>query len=124
MPQDNQEKLLKPDQLDIIGYENNSPVKEKDDAKAKIEIETLFGDHERGEGIKKQIHKLIIVLLIVCFITAVILLVIRACILVIPENWNWLSEKQIMTLDSLAKYAVSSAVGALVTKYLNRSMDK
>lgn len=119
-----EESPNKSNPLDLIRFGAEKTPNHKDEAKAELELEKLFGEHERGEDVKNQIHSLIIVLLKITFVVAIALMSVRATILILPQDWNWLNEKQIMQLDALAKYAVSSAVGALVTKYLNRNVEK
>lgn len=93
------------------------------DAKAKIELDKLFGDSKRDQDLKQTIHTAIKVF--IWFLTAIgfILALVRAIHFIIPERLFWLNQNQLQNLDTIAKYLISSAVGGLFIKYINKGIE-
>jgi hypothetical protein len=81
-------------------------------------------EHVREQNIKDVIHRVLVNIILVSGVLLGLAVGVRVLHMILPECWNWLSEKQINTLDNLAKYAGSGALGVTLTKYLSRNIGE
>lgn len=77
---------------------------------------------ERDLEAKLGIHKVILFTIKTLGVCLIVIIIVRAIHLIIPYDEGWLSHKEIAEIDNLAKFAVSGAVGSLLTRYLNKNV--
>lgn len=80
--------------------------------------------HFREQRAKSLIHYLILSLIILAGICLAGVLLVRACHLVLPSRWMWLTTAQIQVLDSIAKLAITGALGGFLTRYLTKNAEE
>jgi hypothetical protein len=77
---------------------------------------------ERDLEAKLGIHKVILFTIKTLGVCLIVVIVIRVIHLIIPFQEGWLSRADLAEIDNLAKFAVSGAVGSLLTRYLNKNV--
>jgi hypothetical protein len=114
------EQSISQTELNLIESPTRPPLHEE---KATIERDKLFGDSKREQELKQTIHTAI--KFFIWFIVSIgcLLALSRAIHFIIPENWFWLNPNQLLNLDTIAKYLISSAVGGLFIKYINKGVE-
>lgn len=81
-------------------------------------------EHVREQRVKSAINYVIVGVIVISGLLLVTAIGVRVVHMIIPESYGWLSEKQIGTLDNLAKYAGSGALGITLTKYLSKNIGE
>ena len=77
----------------------------------------LFNAKKRQEALKVVIHYITKIAVIVIFIVLVIVFIIRVAHFIIPEEWHWLTDVQLQTLD---KFFFSGALGGIMSKHMGK----
>lgn len=111
-------------QIDLNLIEPPAQPTPVNNARAKIEEEKLFGDSKREQELKQTIHTAIKVFIWFLISIGFLLAFVRAIHFIIPEKFFWLNSNQLQNLDTIAKYLISSAVGGLFIKYINKGVDE
>lgn len=93
------------------------------DDKAQIEKDKLYGESKREQELKWTIHGAIKYFIWFIFGIGILLSFVRAVHFIIPEGWFWLNADQLLNLDTIAKYLISSAVGGLFIKYISKGVE-
>lgn len=81
----------------------------------------LSAAHQRDLEAKRGIHKAILTNIKLASICIGAALVIRTLHLILPNPWMWLQPSQLETLDTLGKFAITGALGSLLSRYLNKN---
>ena len=79
--------------------------------------------HSREQRAKGVIHYTLLAIIILAGVCLAGALLTRAFHLIAPEELMWLKEPQLNTLDQLAKFAATGALGGFLTKYMSRNSE-
>lgn len=88
---------------------------------AKRRQSRLHAAHTRDLEAKGRIHKAILANIRLASFCLGGAIVIRTLHLLLPLPWMWLQPKQLEALDTLAKFAITGALGSLLSRYLNKN---
>ena len=80
-------------------------------------------EHKREQAAKNLIHWAILFNIGVAGICIGSALIVRTFHMLAPKCRTWLDTQQIENLDTLAKFAITGALGSLLTRYLNKNTD-
>lgn len=79
--------------------------------------------HSREQRAKGVIHYTLLAIIVLAGFCLAVALLTRAFHLIAPQELMWLKEPQLDTLDELAKFAATGALGGFLTKYLTRNSE-
>lgn len=99
--------------LDLDKIKAEEPNSKGDSISKKEEI-FFFKEKQRDDNAKGHQHKLFVMSLYIIFFIGLSLIFIRSLMLVLPENYRWLTETQIQSMDKLL---FSGSLGTIFGKY-------
>jgi hypothetical protein len=89
-----------------------------DDKKSELEQKSLYGDHERGEGLKKHIYKIVCISMYIFLLFFIVMIAVWIFHITAPECWRWLSEIEVHMLERIV--FGSGILLTFATKYFKK----
>lgn len=91
------------------------------DISSNNEKDFLYDAKRREETLKVVVHYITIIAILIVFLVVLIVFLIRVSHFIIPNNWRWLTDEQIQTVD---KFFFSGALGGILTRHVGRLFTK